>query len=38
MVELQLGLNRHGSFATVRDAADVTTPTRLAGFLEEATR
>ena len=38
MVELQLGLNRHGSFATVRDTADVTTPTRLAGFLEEATR
>jgi uncharacterized protein YbjT (DUF2867 family) len=38
MVELQLGLNRHGSFAAVRDAADATTPTRLAGFLEEATR
>jgi uncharacterized protein YbjT (DUF2867 family) len=38
MVELQLGLNRHGSFAAVRDAADATTPTRLADFLEEATR
>jgi uncharacterized protein YbjT (DUF2867 family) len=38
MVELQLGLNRHGSFATVRDAADTTTPTRLADFLEAATR
>jgi uncharacterized protein YbjT (DUF2867 family) len=38
MVELQLGLNRHGSFAAVRDAADAATPTRLADFLEEATR
>jgi hypothetical protein len=38
MVELQLGLNRHGSFASVRGTADATTPTRLADFLEEATR
>ncbi len=38
MVELQLGLNRHGSFASVRDAADATTPTRLAVFLQEVAR
>jgi uncharacterized protein YbjT (DUF2867 family) len=38
MVELQLGLNRHGGFASVRDTADATTATRLADFLEEATR
>ena len=38
MVELQLGLNRHGSFASVRDTADATTATRLADFLEEAIR
>ena len=38
MVELQLGLNRHGGFASVRDTADATTATRLADFLEEAIR
>lgn len=36
MVELQLALNRQRSFAAVRAAADVTTPTRLEEFLEEA--
>jgi uncharacterized protein YbjT (DUF2867 family) len=38
MVELQLGLNRHGSFAAVRRAADATAPTRLGQFLDEALR
>jgi uncharacterized protein YbjT (DUF2867 family) len=38
MVELQLALNRQRSFRTVRDAADVTTPTRLEEFLEAALR
>jgi uncharacterized protein YbjT (DUF2867 family) len=38
MVELQLALNRQRSFRAVRDAADVTTPTRLEEFLEAALR
>jgi uncharacterized protein YbjT (DUF2867 family) len=38
MVELQLDLNRQRSFAAVRDAADVTTTTRLEEFLEDALR
>jgi uncharacterized protein YbjT (DUF2867 family) len=38
MVELQTGLNRHGSFAAVRRAADLTAPTRLGRFLDEALR
>jgi uncharacterized protein YbjT (DUF2867 family) len=38
MVELQAGLNRHGSFAAVRRAADITAPTRLGRFLDEALR
>ena len=38
MVELQLGLNRHGSFEAVRRAADATASTRLEEFLQEVTR
>jgi uncharacterized protein YbjT (DUF2867 family) len=38
MVELQLDLNRQRSFATVRAAADATTPTRLEEFLSEVLR
>jgi uncharacterized protein YbjT (DUF2867 family) len=38
MVELQLDLNRQRSFAAVRAAADVTTPTRLEEFLSEVLR
>jgi hypothetical protein len=38
MVELQLGLNQHGSSAAVRRAADATAPTRLGRVLDEALR